>query len=514
MTNDVAVLIYLSFALATCVLLIAASRRDPRVSTARYGRAFFANLLGWQVCEMLFYLSRNEQALHFVFALQLAFIAFLPISLMMAIAGFYRSQDHISRRRLALIMLVPTVTAILAATSLWQPFLIQRFSIIQWQPLNLPDYAWGPWYYVHMVYSLCLRGFVLWVAIRMERALIRTYRNSSMMLVVWVVLCVLTTFASLVEALQPKMGPLNISLVLMSLGGIVFYAATLGGDRTDYIQMERKEVLDYLDESVFIIDQEDKIIDCNESAVRFLKQMDVAESMGRTFDDLLAELRIKGKIGQRVGRTQAGEGEDLYVVDARFQQVLQMTRKPLAARRGHSEGAFIILEDVTQNRVLIERLQAMTGVDPLTGLPNKYQYRTLVRGLDVPEKLPISVVVCLMDGLHKVNTQLGHVRGDEMLKIIASALVERCPVDGAVARLSGDRFVMLMPRFSNEAARVTIADIQLLLMRKGIFQGTLAIRWGFATKTQPEENLNTLRVQAERSAQQDPENRSEEAEAR
>lgn len=507
MTDQAAVLICLSFALATVILLIATASVRAKEKPARYAMAFFADLLGWQVSEMLLFLLRDARAVHLAYALQLAFIAFLPVTLLWVVAALYRMQDRFSGKRMLLISVVPLLTTIFAITSLWNPLLLQHFSVAQWWPITSLAYTWGPWFYVQLIYSLCLEAYLLSIMLRREKALPRGYRGSAVALLVSVVFC---TLATLLEPFRLALGSLDISLLLASLGGIILYVAAFSGGHSDYMQLERKETLDYLDESVFILDKEDKIIDRNEAAARFLKQTSVEESTGRTFDALLEELRAKGKIGQRTGRAQGGEGEDLYVVDTRFQQILQMTRQPLAARGGHSEGAFIILEDVTQNRVLIEQLHAMTGIDPLTGLPNKYQYRTIMRGLDVPENLPVSVVVCLLDGLHKVNAQQGHIRGDEILKTVAAVLTEMCPKGGAVARLSGDQFAVLMPRYSNEAARVIIADTQLRLMQDGIFQGTLATRWGFATKTQPGENLNALRMQAERFAQQDPGNRSEE----
>ncbi len=88
--------------------------------------------------------------------------------------------------------------------------------------------------------------------------------------------------------------------------------------------------------------------------------------------------------------------------------------------------------------------------DPLTGLPNREQFRALVieriadarRGGD-----PCSVLLLDVDRFKHVNDVLGQAFGDRLLACIAGRLGAGVLRDGdALARLGGDKFVVCLPR--------------------------------------------------------------------
>ncbi|MET0558959.1 MAG: EAL domain-containing protein [Solirubrobacterales bacterium] len=94
-------------------------------------------------------------------------------------------------------------------------------------------------------------------------------------------------------------------------------------------------------------------------------------------------------------------------------------------------------------------LRHLADHDSLTGLLNRRRFRA---ELDQYASFTAryggqgAVMVIDIDGLKKVNDELGHQEGDNLIRQVAAALRERVRATDIVARLSGDEFAVLMPQ--------------------------------------------------------------------
>jgi diguanylate cyclase (GGDEF)-like protein len=86
--------------------------------------------------------------------------------------------------------------------------------------------------------------------------------------------------------------------------------------------------------------------------------------------------------------------------------------------------------------------------DALTGLLNRRGLRSLAERMlrrGDRASLPLSAVMLDLDGMKVANDTWGHECGDEMLRAVATVLVNIVGRKGAVARLGGDEFVVMLP---------------------------------------------------------------------
>lgn len=110
--------------------------------------------------------------------------------------------------------------------------------------------------------------------------------------------------------------------------------------------------------------------------------------------------------------------------------------------------------DVTERKLLEERLTEMGYRDALTGLYNRGYFEEEMRRLDRRREGPVGLIIVDVDGLKVVNDALGHDAGDELLKRTAKTLVGCFRDEDLIARIGGDEFAVLM----NE---VTMEDLRL-----------------------------------------------------
>ncbi|HBD21086.1 MAG TPA: diguanylate cyclase [Arenimonas sp.] len=133
-----------------------------------------------------------------------------------------------------------------------------------------------------------------------------------------------------------------------------------------------------------------------------------------------------------------------------------------AGRLTHFVG---ILNDLTERRQVEAELAYAANHDPVTGLPRFPILETALGGLLDDEAAEVSLLFIDLDHFHAINESMGHVIGDEALRIIAGRMSDVLGGPGYLARFTGDEFVAVVPNATREqvleaaeALRATVAQ--------------------------------------------------------
>jgi diguanylate cyclase (GGDEF)-like protein len=133
--------------------------------------------------------------------------------------------------------------------------------------------------------------------------------------------------------------------------------------------------------------------------------------------------------------------------------------------------------------------------DDLTGLPNR---RALLARLQVDdgENSPIALLLLDLDGFKDVNDTLGHVAGDQVLRLIARRLRLEVDREAMVARLGGDEFAITLPAGEDEIAIAAAEWIREVVASPIEVQGhtfTMGSSVGVAISYRPDTRPDLLR---------------------
>jgi diguanylate cyclase (GGDEF)-like protein/PAS domain S-box-containing protein len=106
------------------------------------------------------------------------------------------------------------------------------------------------------------------------------------------------------------------------------------------------------------------------------------------------------------------------------------------------------MRDITERKMLEQRLEALALTDGLTGIGNRrffdqeiYRITTETR----PDQARLSIILLDVDNFKQFNDAYGHLVGDDCLRTIASTL-SSClvPVGGVVARYGGEELAAIL----------------------------------------------------------------------
>ena len=113
---------------------------------------------------------------------------------------------------------------------------------------------------------------------------------------------------------------------------------------------------------------------------------------------------------------------------------------------------------------LAARERALAESDPLTNLYNRRFFNSeFARRLEHGGSGALLIVD--LDGFKRVNDQLGHAAGDELLATIAAEIARHVRAEDFVARLGGDEFAVVLGRATEEAAAAVAAKLREAVRR-------------------------------------------------
>ncbi len=171
-----------------------------------------------------------------------------------------------------------------------------------------------------------------------------------------------------------------------------------------------------------------------------------------------------------------------------------------------------ILAQAFAKRTAEERLAFQAGHDPLTGLPNRWNFLEALRagvGALAPAADParsaadhraegggLAVMLFDLDRFKVVNDSLGHRLGDQLLVILAQRIEAARPVGSVLARMGGDELVVLLEALDSPAEAVAVADELREVVRRPVMveghETATTASVGIAYTTRADESADDL----------------------
>lgn len=204
--------------------------------------------------------------------------------------------------------------------------------------------------------------------------------------------------------------------------------------------------------------------------------------IGRTFSDFVPPSQmpiLRHQIETRTRGESSSYELKIVALDGSTRQLL-ITATPRFDREGVYRGSFVIFRDITDRKLLEDKLRYQVTHDVLTGLYNRYFFQEEVARLEYSRQFPISFIMIDLDNLKEINDTFGHSTGDDLLKLFSSRLRAMFRTEDVVARFGGDEFVVLLPNTPNKALRKILARLRKQLDQETWIHQNRPIRFEYS----------------------------------
>lgn len=155
--------------------------------------------------------------------------------------------------------------------------------------------------------------------------------------------------------------------------------------------------------------------------------------------------------------------------------------------------------NITERKNAEDKIRFLSFHDTLTGLYNRTFVEEEMQRLDTERQLPISMIMCDLDGLKKINDSHGHNVGDEAIASAARIIKNSCRKEDIIARWGGDEFIVILPKTSEEECGKVVKRIKRSCEQQKTTRISLSISTGMAVKEKEEQNIHDIIGEADRS---------------
>jgi len=154
-------------------------------------------------------------------------------------------------------------------------------------------------------------------------------------------------------------------------------------------------------------------------------------------------------------------------------------------------------QDITERKKTESKLLYLINYDHLTELHNRRFLEQELMRLDTMGNLPLSIIMCDVNGLKLVNDSFGHDVGDALLKKTAQIIQAACREEDVVARIGGDEFIVVLPQTTAEETLQIANRMKELASKEKVANIELSISYGHYTKATDNQSIVEVMANAE-----------------
>jgi len=433
-------LLFLSSAilLSLCMIIIIRKKVKERKYLLLLLLAFAIYTIGYTI-EIQ---GQTLQWVHISLIFEYIGISFLPAFLILLALSYLTDIDRIPLYLKFFIYVIPIITFIVVLTDPYHNLLHKNPFIDYSGPFPVVSFEKGIWYWVHIVYynvALLISNIIF---LRIFIKSHSRFKKQTVIIFLSTLIPWITMFIYLSGIIT---WPLDINPFSFTIMAIILYIGVKKQYLIDIVPIARDLVFENIYDAAFVLDNNGLIIDYNRSAENILSNQE--SIIGKNIKDVLNELS-----------SSINDNQDLQIVTETTinERIYNIQNIPLTSIKNKSMGYIFLLRDITEYRMMAEKLQKLAITDELTGIYNRRKFNEVaLMGLNRAKrnKTPLSIIIIDIDHFKIVNDTYGHTTGDDVLKTIAKNIAESLRSLDIFARYGGEEFIICLPETSIIAAQ-------------------------------------------------------------
>ena len=431
--------------------------------------------------------------IHKSLIVEYAGISFMPAFLILFALSYTIDTDTIPLIKIVLFS-ISFITFILMITEPHHTLLHKNHSIDYSGPFPIFSFDKGIWYWVHITYinSAVLISNVIFLKMYFKSH--ARYKTQGLILffsslIPWI--------AFMIYLLEFISWPVDINPFAFTLMSLIIYLGSKDQNILEIVPIARDTVFENIYDAVIVLDTKGIIVDYNRAA-----------------EYLLGKEKIIGTSIQSILKKYFDDNTviDIANIDSFNEvtinnKVFNIRHISFTNKKGQNIGSAFILRDITEYKLLTQKLHELAVTDDLTGISNRRHFfdnasRELFRSKRASR--PLSIIMFDIDHFKSVNDTYGHAVGDNVLKKIAARISSNLRSLDIYARYGGEEFIICLPETTLEDAK-NVAERLRIIVEETIMQDTnnndfkVTVSLGVAALSHDSDALEQIIEQADKA---------------
>ena len=288
-------------------------------------------------------------------------------------------------------------------------------------------------YYLHCIFLYCLVVCILASFIVKIKKVPCFYRKKYSPIII--VMCATIAMNIICEAFE---FPIDLSLPFFALAAILICYLSLYRSPRELIDKTLSIVVAGMNNAVICFDIDRNCVYANEQALEIFNRPLELSSLTEYVKPWLTEKNLSN-VDSLVWSERKSIGHKTYYFDIEYRKLLGKKKEGI--------GFFLNLVNNTEQHIAFEKERYLATHDILTGLYNKdYFAKKAVEAMKASPEEKWLLLGSNIKDFKLINDLFGMEKGNEVLKMEADLLKERCGEDIVYGRIDGDKFAVCIPK--------------------------------------------------------------------
>ncbi len=419
---------FLSTFVSLGMISYAWTRRKIRMSW--YFKALMIFAAGWAFSSgMHLLLSDIESKLLWV-DLKYVFVAGMPVAWVLMAVGYAGWIDRITGKRALLLYIIPIFTVLLVGTNGLHGLVFTKSVIVRSDILVTIAREYGPWFWIHTVYSYGLVAAGLVIFLRQVVLTTGFYRRQAFIMLAGALIPFI--FNAVYLSNPGLFNHLDSTPIAFSVSGVIFAIGLFRYGLLDIVPIARAEAVRLMDDPMIVLDRFRRVLDANDAAVHLLG----LDSGGNVGERLYTVAPCLSDIDHALAGSERYRCDLLIEAPDGSSDWFDCRSKDLRSQNGDLRGWLLVFREVTDMKNAAFQLQrAKERAEELSTLKS-----TFLSTMSHEIRTPLAGIIGLADvltsettGEHQEFAQMIMDGGNRLLRTLNSVLSVSMLSSGRVA---------------------------------------------------------------------------------